>query len=421
VLVLARARTASDKYVSVETVAGESAESVASRLADAVNEANADADRPWRGFWAGGSRTFASGDRVALAPGVYTLAGTETGLGIPKPPLYLSCSYDKGNDRVLLRWINPPGGYDYILVNLFWKKYRHANTIKLAGTATSLVIDRKAKPLTIDDMAFQVIGLRDKVPSNGASIHVSDSGYCQSELYGIPFTARVAPSWSVWSTAQDSGASGFEQRRKYESDSGCVFALSAKPFYQLIKAPAEGQRHGIWRKFLGLTPGHTYRLSAHLNTLEMDSVKGDWSLGVCAAANAADGKDLTAQQMAGLAALPDGNKGLESGRAFHFGPGNTTRGIWETVLSGHKRFLRPAAGPHITLPEGADTLTVWVSFSCSDPNGQIAFSGVKLEDVTALGAELKTPEQVIEKEREEQAEARSREARRKRKAATGGK
>ncbi|GAI80678.1 unnamed protein product [marine sediment metagenome] len=50
---------------------------------------------------------------------------------------------------------------------------------------------------------------------------------------------------------------------------------------------------GVKRKFLGLTPGHTYRVSARLNTLEMDSGQGDWSVSLHAAYNPPGGADLT--------------------------------------------------------------------------------------------------------------------------------
>jgi hypothetical protein len=121
--------------------------------------------------------------------------------------------------------------------------------------------------------------------------------------------------------------------------------------------------------------------------------------------------------MAGLAALPDGSKGPNAGRAASYGPRNSTRGIWEVTLSEHKSGRKPA-GAHITLPPGVDTITVWVRFSCSDPNGQVAFSGVKLEDLTAASGKVATPEEIIRKERKEQALFRDGEAWIKEKAAT---
>lgn len=408
-LVLARARLPNQGYVSIQTSSGESAESVARRLADAVNALN-ESPEHWRRFWSGGYRGVATEGSVRLAGGVYTLSGTEKGLGIPQPPLSLSCAYEKSGDKVVLRWINGPDEYDYILVNCFWNDFDHANTVRVGGTTTSLTIDRKKKPLNVNDMAFHVIGVRDKVPSNAASVDVSENGNCQAETYGIPFTGGVAPNWTAWSTAPAIGASALQQGERYPESRAYnpAVALSTKPYYQKIRAPAGGTVHGVWRKFLGLTGGHTYRLTTCLSTLEMDAVKGDWSLSVCAAPNGADGKNLTVQQLAGLAGLPNGGKGPEAGRIFHYGPGSTTGGMWEVALTGHKPFLKPAV-PHITLPEGVDTITVWIRFSCSDPNGQVAFSGVKLEDITASG-KVKIPEEVIEEEREERYRLLDREA-----------
>jgi hypothetical protein len=49
------------------------------------------------------------------------------------------------------------------------------------------------------------------------------------------------------------------------------------------------------------------------------------------------------------------------------------------------------------LPAGLDTITVWVRFSCSDPNGKVGFSGVKLEDLTEI-KNPKSPAEVIAEE-----------------------
>ncbi|HUT29073.1 MAG TPA: hypothetical protein VMX13_04705 [Sedimentisphaerales bacterium] len=251
----------------------------------------------------------------------------------------------------------------------------------------------------MNDFDAYVVGYRGDIPSNCAAVHLA--GNRQSEIYGVPFSRGLAPNWTAWSTSASAGPTGLEQGRKYQFYRGGMSALSSKPYYQVIKATPRGTVHGIWRKFLGLTPGHTYRLTAHLTTLEMDSIDGDWALAVCASHNGADGKDLTAEQMAGEDALPDGSKGLEAARVALYDNHNTTRRMWETTLTGYKAGRRPA-GSHIVLPAGVDTITVWVRFSCSDPSGQVAFSGVALEDVTAGGDRLKTPEKVIEENRAEQ-------------------
>jgi hypothetical protein len=386
-------------------------------MADAINARNAAPPTGYVELWMGGFQADANGPTLTLPGGYWTLAGTETGLGIPKPPLSLSCSYDKTLDKIHLKWINPAEAYDSIRLHCFClrkKARRLSHSETLPGAATEITINRGI--MNVDEFDAHIIAYKNGIPSNSVAVRLTDGGYCQSEVYGVPFIGDVAPNWSAWSTTPKPDATKFKEGTKFAGDPLTMYSLLAKTLHQVIKAPGNGTVHGVCRKFLGLTPGHTYRLTAALNTLEMDSVNGDWELAVCAAANGSDGKDLTPQQMAGLVALPDSSKGLEASRRFSYGPRNTSRGIWELSLTGHKKFLRPASS-HITMPAGADTLTVWVRFKCSDSNGKIAFSGVKLEDVTALGQKLKTAEEVIKQERRGQANLRGGEAWLKEKAA----
>jgi len=127
----------------------------------------------------------------------------------------------------------------------------------------------------------------------------------------------------------------------------------------------------------------------------MDSVKGDWSFSLNAAPSP-NGKDLSAEQLAGLAALPDGRRGSEAGHIAFFGPGSTTKRDFALVFSG-KDAPGGFQSPHITLPAGVDTITVWLRFSCSDPNGKVGFSGVRLEDLTAI-KNPKSPAEIIAEE-----------------------
>lgn len=407
----------------INTSAGESAEAVVKHLARAVVYSDA--------IFARSSISpnaealvarFAQGSTLSLigSNNNYLLAGTETGLGIPKPPLCLSCSYDKKPGTIEVKWINPPDdfGYDSILI-----RWRHRSippdtrlsgggqvvngkltsyTIKIPAEVNDLDVDvwlsgfRHEMP--VDEMRADTVPLlANALPSNAAAIHVTGNGYCQEETYGIPFTAGVAPSWSPWSTPVQVDTAGFEQGDKYAGVRRYqpVKALSTKPFYQVIKAPLNGVVHAVYRKFLGLTAGHTYRLTACLSTLDMDSIKGDWAFSLHAAPTP-NGKDLSVEQLAGLVALPDGRRGPEVGRIAFYGPANTTRGDFALVFSG-KDAPGGFESSHITLPPGVDTITVWVRFSCSDPNGKVGFSGVKLEDLTAI-KNPKSPAEIIAEE-----------------------
>lgn len=414
---------------SINTSAGESAESVVSRLAQAVvysegifGSTAADPNVEL-------ART-ALGNTLSIVGTIrhFLLAGTETGLGIPKPPHSLSCSYDKKAGTIEVKWINPPGECQYDSVYLKWRysDVRWQDTPLegggdiITGRPTIYTIRIPAEVAEVGDLDLDIWikGFRHEtpvvesrsplgknaIPSNVTAIHMTSNGYCQEETYGIPFTAGIAPNWSAWSTAAKSDEAAFEQGDKYAGVRlwKPVRALLTKPYYQVIKAPAKGNVHGVCRKFLGLTPGHTYRLTACLTTLDMDSLEGDWLLSLCAAPNAADGKDLSVQQLAGLVQLPDGRKGPEAGRIAFYNRDKTTKGNYELVFSDEN----PNGGSescHITLPPGADTITVWVRFSCSDPAGKVGFSGVKLEDISAI-TNVKSWQEIKQQELDEEAQ-----------------
>lgn len=408
--------------VSINTSAGESAESVVSRLARAVvfsegifgkTAANPDVEL---------SRT-ALGSTLSIVGSIqkFLLAGSETGLGIPKPPHSLSCSYNKSAGTIEVKWVNPQGDCQYDSVYFKWR-YRDVRWRDtplqgggdiLPGPPNRYTIQIPAEVAEVGDLDLDVWlkGLRhetpvvefhsplgkNSIPSNVAAIHLTSNGYCQEETYGIPFFAGVAPNWTAWSTAAKVDKTAFEQGDKYAGVRlyEPVKALSTKPFYQIIKAPQTGVVHGIYRKFLGLTPGHTYRLTVCLTTLDMDSAKGDWSLSLCAAHNGSNGNDLTVRQLAGSDALPDGRSGQQAGRIAFYGK-STTKGGYAIVSSGNGAAAVPQSS-NITLPAGVDTITVWVRFHCSDPKGKVGFSGVKLEDISAI-KKPKSPAEILDEE-----------------------
>jgi hypothetical protein len=373
------------EYVPILTSKGEGPESVVERMANAINayvsRDNEHASYDRNTLWAGGYQVSISDGGLVLPQGLedYILAGTETGLGIARPPTSLSCS-PEGN-KVVLRWINPQTPYDFIFVKAYWKDFDNVFDDRLPGAAESVTIDGGKIPIDTQDMDFRVIGVRDNIPSNAASIHVT--GSAQAELFGIPFTDDVAPNWKAWTTGQPD-KSALECVDKYPWTRGYIAArtLQTKPFYQAIKGLGGSENHGIYRKFLGLIPSHTYRLAACVSTLDMDSLTTPWSFSVCAIASASSGPDLTPQQMAGAAALPNASHGPKAGCVASFAPGHTTKGAFNLVLTGERNEQGEEAA-HITLPPGSDTITVWLRFSCGDPQGKVAFSGVMLEDITA--------------------------------------
>jgi len=429
-LVFGHGRARSPDFVSVNTFAGESAELVVSRLATAIAHSNRIFDysgTPLEVRDAIAARTALGNTLELRAAPAFFVAGTETGLGIPKPPLFLSCSYDKQADEFQVKWNNPLGEYGYIDLRWHFNKVRapgkyhdidvgpYSGTVREGGdrsipaTATSYTIKKPAnvKELDLDLWLVGLHPMRDNtIPSALTAIHVTGDGYCQEEINGIPFFAGLAPNWAAWSMAPTVDKAAFEQGDKYDNLPAHMPAyyptgLLTKPFYQVIKAPPQGFVHGVYRKFLGLTPGHTYRLTACLTTLDMDSIEGPWSFSLHAAPAGQNGEDFTAQQLAGLAPLPDGRMGSEAGRICCYNQNRTTEGSFALVFSGDGA-LDGTNDAHITLPSGVDTLTVWARFSCTDPTGKVGFSGVRLADITAL-TEVKPPEKVTLEEFKKQA------------------
>ncbi len=373
-LIMAGTSGRNARFFSIETQAGESAESVVNRLAEYIDENN---PFEWGGFRTGQKRITAEGGILGSLVGGYMFAGTETGLGIPEPPLSVSCTYDQDKDRILVRWTNPPGGYDHISVLMNWHNYDKAGGGRAPGQSTSFVVDRKKyqHPIDISDLDVWVIGVKNGLPSNAGAIHISSKGKVQEELFGIPFKNGVAPNWKSWVTDGAAHARDLEglvrsnltpaKGRRYNS----VKSASRKPFYQVIKTPQQGGTAGVWRKFLGLSPGHTYRITSRLNTLQMDPNNPNWLFSLHAVHDNANGTNLSAHQLTGLASLPNGSKGLDAGKVSQYAGKMTTEG----------KFVESSAD--ITLPDNVTSLTVWLRHTGKD-FGEVAFDWVKLEDIT---------------------------------------
>jgi len=365
VLTLIKTFNRNANYVSISTKPGESSESVAMRLADIINNSN-----PFE--WGGTFEVTVKDSSLTLLgpPGSYAFAGTETGLGIPEPPTSLSGKYDMENEQIILNWQNLVSHFDKIFIVNWELPFPTCSMI--AGSEEQYVYALRGRK--IGSIYFCIIGIRDGVPSSPGAIYLCNNS--QEELFGIPFTNGIAPNWRAWSTEANANKVQFEQavRENYVNRAdndryNPVRKPETKPFSQMIKTMSLGIKAGVWRKFLGLTPGHTYRISARLNTLEMDACKSDWSFSLHAAAyNGPGGTDLTVDQLSGLAALPDGSTGPASGRIAYYGPQATTNGKWVK------------SSVEITLPAGIDTMTIWVRHSGADSTG-VSIDWVSLKDL----------------------------------------
>jgi hypothetical protein len=356
-----------NSYVRIETTPGEAPESVAGRLAEAF----ASLPEP---IWMGGSPV-AEGATIGPIPGSldgrYAFAGTETGLGIPPAPKSVTGNYEPDTSKIVLRWVNPPGNYDRIgimLGGLGCSTSGDATSYRFSAHS-SLVRGSRDEDLK----SCVVVGYRKGVPSAPAGIHVM--GRIQEEAIGIPFVGGAAPNWTAWAT--DSTAPKLEENKRPEK-------MKGKLFYQRVKSKKPGEQVGVWRKFLGLVPGHTYKISAWVCTGAMDDSQGDWSFSLHAVPDAPDGKDFTADQFAGRAALPAGARGPQAGAFAAYRRGVTTA---------RKEFARASTDSadnspgreigHITQPPDVTSITVWVRYTSADPNASgVAFDHLRLEDLT---------------------------------------
>jgi hypothetical protein len=363
-------------YVSVETEPGEDAGSVVKKLARAIVYDSYLFGFPDNVNLEKMVQQIISGDAIKIvggATGGYFTAGTETGLGIPEPPKFLTANYDKASNQLKLRWENPPGNYDKIALLLRWNSDDIGGMVFLPSNATQYVISRDIN--SINDSDIWVIGIKGDlkrgVPSSPAAITLSANGTVQEELYGIPFKDGISPNWKAW------GINGIkkenykcltEEKFVPGKRSHRIKNNSQKPYRQALQIPEGGGTSGIWRKFLGLSPGHKYRISARLNTLEMPSDGNNWSFSLHAVADKKAESELSARQMAGIEALPDGKKGADAHRLKKLDAKTITKGKYNEYSD------------EITLPKDSNSITVWLRLTGTS-KAEVGFDWIKLEDL----------------------------------------
>jgi hypothetical protein len=356
------------RRVSVETTPGEAAESVAAKLAAALRSTDVFSPGGW-------PHTVNVGGSFGPIPedppcGHFVFGGTEAGLGIPPAPSSVTASYDSATRQITVRWINPTSGYDSIAV-----VRNSLGDGPFPGNLTHLTI-RDVRRAGVEDFLSQgicVVGYRDGIPSSAAGIYLNH--HTQEEAMDLPFSRGVAPNWTLWTT--EATAPRLTENKRPDK-------MKGKLFYQRIKSGKPGAQVGVWRKFLALVPGHTYKVSAWVCTDAMDDSQGDWSFSLHAVPDAPDGREFTVDQLAGRAALPGGASGLQAGAfaAYHRG-----------VTTARKEFARASTDAaentpgrqitNITLPPNVTSITVWARYMSSDPNASgVAFDHLRLEDLS---------------------------------------
>ena len=297
----------------------------------------------------GGDRVSRRSDHALLLFGAnpWVLGGTDAGFRIPPPVTGLSASYQ--GSKVVLRWSNPECGYDRIEIVFNGTPIVGA----LPGNATQYTQppDIAAGPT---EPVVYVVGHKAGTPSNGTGIRLL-SHVKQESLMDIPFTQGLAPGFETWTDRASGGSVRVEQG---ELPGAAPGASTGQPrprgFYQVVRGTGTF-RGGVCRTFLGLAAGHAYRPSARLNTLQ--AKEGEWTWSFHAAANPPGLKSLTAEQMAGVAELPDHSKGGAVGQIARYDYAASTKGAWVPWSAGAGSAGKSVGD--ITLPEGCDSITLW--------------------------------------------------------------
>ncbi|MCS7338359.1 MAG: hypothetical protein NZ739_09015 [Verrucomicrobiae bacterium] len=301
----------------------------------------------------------------------WLIGGTDLGFNIPPPPRAVTVSFDPGTDQVTVHWENPPGGYDSIEV---FQGDGFFMIARLAGSATSATFTLGPGPWRGPPYVL-VLGKKDGVPSPGGPILISDG--VQKVLMNVPFWQGIAPGFEAWTYNSSAGASGFQEGTTV--DRKLIGIKSKEGICQIVRVRGPGCA-GVMRRFLGLKPGHTYRVSARLNVLEAGD--GDWAFSLHAAVEQPGRTPLTPEQLAGVAELPTGAKGITAAQIARCDSTRYAAGQWVTVSSGIKGSDNVAGD--ITLPQSSDSITVWCRLQGPNmPNAAVAagLDSLAIEDL----------------------------------------
>jgi hypothetical protein len=239
----------------------------------------------------------------------WVVGGNDGGCGIPPAPVFLTCTWE--TNLVTLRWCNE-AVYDSIWV--LGGSVRSTPLAVLSGSADRCVLDGgrlaaaglrggPARELTV-----AVVGMKNGVPSTAAALRLSD-GKRQECLSNLPFAHGVMPGFRFWSQSAAGQRVSRSQAIQPPETAPNDSRLHRLRFGQIIQSDA-GFEAGLYRRWLGLTPGGDYRLS--LQTGKASATVSGVVVTAHAVPLRATAGDLTAAQMAGDDLLPNGTRDLQA-------------------------------------------------------------------------------------------------------------
>ena len=375
VLTLMKAPALNTPYVSVTNQPGDSAAIVSDRIVRAIQQQGGlfEARRT------NGLVTLVlGGGPVGMieACSDWILGGTEHGFNIPPAPTAVSARYDASSDTVELAWENPSGGYDSIIII-----YYGVPEAVLPGNVTHFTHQRRGSGVDAGfsnmDIPVLVMGYKDGVPSNGSGVRLLRQTQLES-LMNVPFTSGLAPGFEAWQDKLSANAIKSEQSTLPEMKPATeVRQFEGKGFYQTVGSQG-ASRGGVARRFIGLNPGHTYRVGARLNLLE--AAKDNWTFTMHAAPNPPGGARLSAEQMAGQSDLLNAAKGSSAAQILKLDSNHQARCQWENHSSDETSSNNVAKD--IALPAGSDSLTVWFRLEGSNSGKtSVGIDSVTIEDL----------------------------------------
>lgn len=357
----------------IDTQPGESPESVAKRLAHAINW-------EWVQYGWRIDTVQSSGSMLYRIPGGidYSLAGTETGLGIPKPPHSLTAIYDPTIDGFRLKWENGDN-YEHI-------RYSNSGYPGNAPTsATSHVISQVSARRTgtmfrgADDFYFVVCGIKNGIPSASAAIRANKCVQCEST--GYRSDEGLLSNWRSWSADGDRKAVrarvGEKAGKKTSGMPDCQVE-SQYPIFQAVSTSKPGVKCGVVRKFVGLSAGSRYCVDAFTSV----PASGPFAQNAHYELFAAPAHDLDEASLSKLgepAALQAKGK-LGEVRLLDSSSSPSLSGKgWKSVAPGLGKL---ASDPVITLPEGFDEIVVWAVCQNIPQEQEIGIDWLTLKDLT---------------------------------------
>lgn len=311
---------------------------------------------------------------LTVFPGIVLSAGTEVGLGIPSVPLFLTAREvdSEGAARVVrLEWEHPEGQFDVV--------YPTYGSIAHICNKDTTIHCFELPPSLPESHVVSVSVLHNGIPSNACRVSLSRGSLC--DAFDHPFTGGIASGWKAWWDAGALCVPAFEQGAtsdylgygaegmtepyvgKLSHDINECIDRKARwkgRFYQVMSSSGVRACGGIYRKYLGLSPGGKYRVNIATKVHCPDEAEGKWAFTMHACALPSGLPGLTNGQLAGTEALPDGTFGPEAGLFACYSQSNCS-----AEAKGATDEKEPLVG---SIADGNNTGTVFLPTRRSDPD-----------------------------------------------------